>query len=109
MLRENTALESISMTTRARYVLYRIGCKTVGDVCRLTDAELLRSGNFGKKSLQEVRRFAPYWPEIEITDAMINAGAEIISEDAHGIVKSWRSADETARHVFIAMIKARDA
>ena len=48
-------LDTIEMSTRATHRLKYKGCKTLGDVCLYTESELLRMGNFGRITLNEVK------------------------------------------------------
>lgn len=48
-------IRSLDLSTRAWNVLYRDeGCRTIDDVCRYSEYELLRTPHFGRLSLAEV-------------------------------------------------------
>ena len=47
-------IDELKLGARADGVLKRAGIDTVEDLCRFTAEQLLRLGNFGKKSLSEV-------------------------------------------------------
>ena len=48
-------LSDIDLTVRTSNCLYRMGLTTLGELARLSDDELLRQPNFGRKSLNEVK------------------------------------------------------
>jgi DNA-directed RNA polymerase alpha subunit len=50
-----TPLDAMELTCRAHNCLHNMGCETAGDVDDKTDNELLRTPNFGRKCLREVR------------------------------------------------------
>jgi DNA-directed RNA polymerase subunit alpha len=54
--RKRTALEELQLTTRTANSLRRLGCKTVDDICGLTEEQLLRTPNLGRKSLSEIKK-----------------------------------------------------
>jgi DNA-directed RNA polymerase alpha subunit len=51
----HTPLEDMELSVRAHNVLHNRGYQTAGEVDDTPDSELLRSNNFGKVSLREVR------------------------------------------------------
>ena len=51
----NTALADFELSARSRNCLERLGLDTLGDLTRITEAELMASKNFGETSLKEVR------------------------------------------------------
>lgn len=53
-------LSEADMSARVLHCLHRIGCRTLGDVVRHTEAELLAVKNFGKISLAEVKDILRY-------------------------------------------------
>jgi DNA-directed RNA polymerase alpha subunit len=53
---EDIPLDALPLSMRAYHGLLNLGCKTVGDAMRLTDAELQTVWNFGRLSLAEVHK-----------------------------------------------------
>lgn len=51
----NTSLADFELSARSRNCLDRLGLITLGDLTRITEAELMASKNFGETSLKEVR------------------------------------------------------
>lgn len=51
----NTPLADFELSARSRNCLERLGLDTLGDLTRITEAELMASKNFGETSLKEVR------------------------------------------------------
>lgn len=47
--------DELLVSGRTYHRLEAIGVKTLGDVCDLTESDLLRGRNFGRKSLNEVK------------------------------------------------------
>jgi hypothetical protein len=56
---EDVAVEHWSI--RTQNCLKEIGVKTLGDLVKLSRDDLLRTRNFGRKSLNELRRLLPRW------------------------------------------------
>ena len=52
---KNIRLSNIELTVRTSNCLYGMGLTTLGDLARMSEAELLRQPNFGRKCLTEVR------------------------------------------------------
>ncbi len=50
-----TQLTDFEMSVRSRNCLARLGCKTLGDLIRHTEDDLLGHKNFGETSLQEIK------------------------------------------------------
>lgn len=52
---DDTSLDKFDLSFRTHRVLTKVlGLKTLGEVRRMTEAELLRQSNFGRMSLREV-------------------------------------------------------
>ena len=51
-----TPIEKLQLSPRSYNCLKRAGINTVGDVVRMSEAELLRIRNFGQKPLEELRQ-----------------------------------------------------
>lgn len=51
----NVPVSDFELSVRSRNCLQRMGIRTVGDLSRITEAELLASKNFGETSLVEIR------------------------------------------------------
>lgn len=51
-----TPIEKLQLSPRSHNCLKRAGINTVGDVVRMSEAELLRIRNFGQQSLEELRQ-----------------------------------------------------
>lgn len=51
----NTPITDFELSARSRNCLDRLGIKTVGDLTRISEPELLASRNFGETSLKEVK------------------------------------------------------
>ncbi|MBO7680842.1 MAG: tetratricopeptide repeat protein [Thermoguttaceae bacterium] len=49
-----TPINEIEFSSRVRRVIEELGCKTLGDLARQTQADLLRFENFGDNSLKEI-------------------------------------------------------
>ncbi|HPP51658.1 MAG TPA: DNA-directed RNA polymerase subunit alpha C-terminal domain-containing protein, partial [Thermoguttaceae bacterium] len=52
----NIPVSDFELTARSRHCLQKMGIRTLGDLCRTTEQELLASKNFGETSLQEIRQ-----------------------------------------------------
>ena len=52
---KNVRLSDIDLSVRTSNCLYHMGLATLGELASLSDAELLRQPNFGRKSLNEVK------------------------------------------------------
>ena len=52
---KNVRLSDIDLSVRTSNCLYSMGLTTLGELASLSDAELLRQPNFGRKSLREVK------------------------------------------------------
>ncbi len=50
-----TPIEKLQLSPRSHNCLKRAGINMVGDVVRMSEAELLRIRNFGQQSLEELR------------------------------------------------------
>ena len=48
-------LDELELSVRITNALRQESCETLGDVCKRTEAELLRYPNFGRKSLDELK------------------------------------------------------
>jgi DNA-directed RNA polymerase subunit alpha len=51
----NMPINDLQLSVRSRRTVDRLGCKTVGDLARKTEAELLAQPNFGHTSLNEIK------------------------------------------------------
>jgi DNA-directed RNA polymerase subunit alpha len=51
----DTPVEELELSVRSSNCLRNINVKTIGDLARLTEDEISRTKNFGKKSLQEIK------------------------------------------------------
>ena len=52
---KNVRLSNINLSVRTSNCLYHMGLTTLGELASLSEAELLRQPNFGRKSLNEVK------------------------------------------------------
>ena len=50
-----TPVEELELSVRSSNCLRNINVKTIGDLARLTEEEISKTKNFGKKSLQEIK------------------------------------------------------
>jgi Bacterial RNA polymerase, alpha chain C terminal domain len=57
---DSTPIEDLDISIRLRNACLNANILTVGDMRRVTDGEMLRRPNFGRVSLAEMRKFAPY-------------------------------------------------
>jgi DNA-directed RNA polymerase subunit alpha len=48
-------VEELELSVRSSNCLRNINVKTIGDLSRLTEEEISKTKNFGKKSLQEIK------------------------------------------------------
>jgi DNA-directed RNA polymerase subunit alpha len=51
----NTPVEELELSVRSSNCLRNINVKTIGDLAQLTEEEISKTKNFGKKSLQEIK------------------------------------------------------
>ena len=51
----NTPVEELELSVRSSNCLRNINVKTIGDLAILTEEEISKTKNFGKKSLQEIK------------------------------------------------------
>ncbi len=59
--RLNDPVEELEFSVRTSNCLFNLGIKTIGDLARLTEVELLRCKNFGRRSLRELEEaLKPY-------------------------------------------------
>lgn len=49
------SIEAAGFSTRTKNALLNLNLKTLGDVVDMTDVEMLRTPNFGKKSLKDMK------------------------------------------------------
>lgn len=49
-------IQYLNLSTRAQQCMFGFGCKTVGDIVRLTEEQIMRTRNLGKKSADEIAR-----------------------------------------------------
>lgn len=49
-------IQYLNLSTRAQQCMFGLGCKTVGDIVRLTEEQIMRTRNLGKKSADEIAR-----------------------------------------------------
>ena len=52
---ESVLVDELEFSVRAACCLKNLGIRTVGQLATMTEAELLRAPNFGRKSLKEVK------------------------------------------------------
>jgi hypothetical protein len=52
---ESVLVDELELSVRAACCLKNLGIRTVGQLAATTEAELLRTQNFGRRSLKEVR------------------------------------------------------
>jgi DNA-directed RNA polymerase alpha subunit len=84
-------IEAAGFSTRTKNALLNLNFKTLGDVVDMTDVEMLRTPNFGKKSLKDMKDVLTkhgfvYEPvSIRLTKAMQSA-AELagMTEEEYG-------------------------
>jgi hypothetical protein len=55
----NATIDTLGFGTRVRCTLRRLGADTIGQAAALTDDQLRREPNFGRKSLSEFREKVP--------------------------------------------------
>ena len=69
---KNVRLSDIDLSVRTSNCLYHMGLTTLGELASLSDAELLRQPNFGRKALNEVKALLSsidgFTPREECTD-----------------------------------------
>lgn len=58
-LNDGALLSEVPLSTRVQTALGYMGLKTIGELRRVPDAELLRTPNLGRKSLKEIREMIP--------------------------------------------------
>ena len=52
----NKPIDEIELSVRSRKCMERLGIKTIGDLCSKSEIELIRSKNFGRVSLAEIKQ-----------------------------------------------------
>lgn len=72
-------VEELELSVRAANCLKAAGIKTIGDLVRRSEAEMLRFHNFGKKSLDEIRSI------LETMDLHLGMGSSEDAEEAEDI------------------------
>jgi len=50
------SIEELDLSIRSRRAIEMLGVATIGDLCRLSESDLLQCKNFGQTSLNEIRR-----------------------------------------------------
>jgi len=71
-------VEELELSVRAANCLKAAGIRTIGDLVKRTEAEMLRFHNFGKKSLDEIRGI------LDSMDLQLGMGSEEDSEADKG-------------------------
>lgn len=79
----NIPVTDFELSVRSRNCLQKMGIRTLGDLARTTEAELLASKNFGETSLVEIRD-------------MLNAKGLVLGQFAHERVEAEPVVDYTA-------------
>ncbi|MDO4558181.1 MAG: DNA-directed RNA polymerase subunit alpha C-terminal domain-containing protein [Planctomycetia bacterium] len=82
----SVSVGDFELSQRARNCLQKMGIRTLGDLCRCTEADLLASRNFGETSLTEIRdmlaskglRLGQQAVERRLTDA---SGEDVLTPD----------------------------
>jgi len=65
----NTPVEELELSVRSSNCLRNINVKTIGDLAMLTEEEISKTKNFGKKSLQEIKeKLAEYGLNLGMKD-----------------------------------------
>ena len=65
----NTPVEELELSVRSSNCLRNINVKTIGDLAMLTEEEISKTKNFGKKSLQEIKeKLAEYGLSLGMKD-----------------------------------------
>jgi DNA-directed RNA polymerase subunit alpha len=65
----DTPVEELELSVRSSNCLRNINVKTIGDLARLTEDEISKTKNFGKKSLQEIKdKLAEYGLNLGMKD-----------------------------------------
>ena len=49
-------IQHLNLSTRSQQCMFALHCETVGDVVRLTEEQIMRTRNLGKKSADEIAR-----------------------------------------------------
>ncbi|MEA3364358.1 MAG: DNA-directed RNA polymerase subunit alpha C-terminal domain-containing protein, partial [Candidatus Hydrogenedentes bacterium] len=75
-------VEELELSVRAANCLKAAGIRTIGDLVKRTEAEMLRFHNFGKKSLDEIRSI------LDSMDLHLGMGSEEDTEKAEAKGKS---------------------
>jgi DNA-directed RNA polymerase subunit alpha len=57
----NTSVDELDLTVRSRNGLERESIRTIGDLVKLSEGDLIRIPNFGKRSLQEIKEKLKEW------------------------------------------------
>jgi len=69
------SVEELALSVRSANCLKNAGIKFIGDLVQKTEAEMLKTKNFGKKSLDEIKQL--------LASMNLNSGMEIPNWDAH--------------------------
>ena len=51
----NTSVEELELTVRSSNCLKNANIRTIGDLTKMTEEEIAKTRNFGKKSLSEIK------------------------------------------------------
>jgi len=81
---ESTPVEMLGLQNRSKNCLVMNGYRTVGDVWKATDAELMMSPNMGRKSLHEIRLLVGYAPPAR----SVNEIVKTLRREARGDVSA---------------------
>ncbi len=57
----NTSVEELELTVRSSNCLKNANIRTIGDLTKMTEEEIAKTRNFGKKSLSEIKEKLREW------------------------------------------------
>ena len=57
----NTSVEELELTVRSSNCLKNANIRTIGDLTKMTEEEIAKTRNFGKKSLSEIKEKLKEW------------------------------------------------
>ena len=71
---DDLSIEVLDLSARAEHCLQRVGVTTIGQLCAMSEEELFRIRNMGKKTVEEVKDKLSKlgWGLIEIQQCLIN-------------------------------------
>lgn len=91
------SVSSLGLSVRARKAPMKLGCSTIGDLCKMSARELQSTRNFGKKSLQEIKeKLNQLGLSLSPIDRLTGKAGDEATDAIRLIVQRWRDCTKIA-------------